>query len=88
MKIKRIIVAMAMASAVAVPVIALGAGPASADSPAGACHGAFANVNGNFGFLGTTGLPFSASSIGGGVPAGPGAAGYNNSVNGGCPLGN
>ena len=53
-------------------------------SSSGACHGAFANVNGNFGTLGTSG---GAHSIGGGVPAGPGAAGYDNSaVSGDCTL--
>ncbi len=53
-------------------------------SSSGLCHGAFANTNGNFGFLGTGG---SASAIGGGVPAGPGSAGYDNSaVSGDCTL--
>ncbi|HET9098565.1 MAG TPA: hypothetical protein VFN51_03020 [Candidatus Saccharimonadales bacterium] len=55
-------------------------------SSSGYCHGAFANTNGNFGTLGTDG---TARSIGGGVPAGTGAAGYNNSaVSGDCTLPN
>lgn len=82
MKIKRIIVTMAMASAVALPALALGAGPASAASTEGACHGAFANVNGNFGFLGALGG--TPGYHDGAVGQDPGATGYNNSVNGGC----
>ena len=59
-------------------------GIAGAMSTSGLCHGAFANTNLNFGYLGTTG---AASLIGGGVPAGPGAAGYDNSaVSGDCTL--
>lgn len=55
-------------------------------SSSGFCHGAFANTNGSFGSLGTSG---DASSIGGGVPAGAGTAGYDNSaVSGDCTLPN
>ncbi len=74
------ITAIAMAMLVGM----VGATGTPTPSSSGACHGAFANVNGNFGYLGTTGI---ASSIGGGVPAGPGAAGYDNSaVSGDCTL--
>ena len=53
-------------------------------STSGYCHGAFANTNGNFGVLGTSSI---AQSIGGGVPAGAGSAGYDNSaVSGDCTL--
>jgi hypothetical protein len=53
-------------------------------SSSGYCHGAFANTNGNFSSLGTSG---GAALIGGGVPEGPGAAGYDNSaVSGDCTL--
>lgn len=84
-RIKAVLLAISVSSLMSLPVIALADGPASAaPSSSGACHGAFANVNGNFGWLGTTG---AASGIGGGVPAGPGAAGYDNSaVSGDCTL--
>lgn len=50
-------------------------------SPCGAGHGAFANVNGNFGFLGAEGgTPgYHDDAVG----QDPGATGYNNS-NTGC----
>ncbi len=55
-------------------------------SSSGYCHGAFANTNGNFGVHGDTSI---VHSIGGGVPAGPGSAGYDNSaVSGDCTLPN
>ncbi len=61
-------------------------GIAGAISTSGACHGAFANTNGNFGTLGLNNGA-GAQSIGGGVPAGAGAAGYDNSaVSGDCTL--
>ena len=83
MKINRMIVAMAMASAVVLPAISLGISPASAASSIeGGCHGAFANINGNFGFLGALGGTPGYHS--GAVGQDPGATGYNNSVNGGC----
>ncbi|HUZ41846.1 MAG TPA: hypothetical protein VMU68_10725 [Acidimicrobiales bacterium] len=87
-RIKTVLLAISIGSVMSLPAVALAASPASAATPSssGACHGAFANVNGNFGSLGTTGV---ASSIGGGVPAGPGAAGYDNSaVSGDCTLPN
>ena len=52
-------------------------------SSSGYCHGAFANINGAPGAPGAGGATWT-----GGVKAGPGAAGYDNSVFGGCPLPN
>ena len=46
-------------------------------SPCGAVHGAFANVNGNFGFLGDDGG--TPGYHDGAVGQDPGATGYNNS---------
>jgi len=46
-------------------------------SPCGAVHGAFANVNGNFGFLGEMGG--TPGYHDGAVGQDPGATGYNNS---------
>jgi hypothetical protein len=50
-------------------------------SSSGYCHGAFANINGAPGAPGPSGATWT-----GGVKAGQGAAGYDNSVFGGCPL--
>jgi hypothetical protein len=47
-------------------------------SPCGAIHGAFANVNGNFGFLGDAGG--TPGYHDGAVGQDPGATGYNNST--------
>lgn len=47
-------------------------------SPCGAVHGAFANVNGNFGFLGDVGG--TPGFHGGAVGQDPGATGFNNST--------
>ena len=47
-------------------------------SPCGAIHGAFANVNGNFGFLGEVGG--TPGYHDGAVGQDPGATGYNNST--------
>ena len=81
------ITAIAMAMLIGVVAAAAGTNQYGSGFPissSGYCHGAFANTNGNFGSLGTSG---TASSIGGGVPAGPGAAGYDNSaVSGDCTL--
>jgi len=93
-RFKKAIIALAIGSASTLPAVVIAAGPASAAgtnqygsgtaSSSGLCHGAFANTNGNFGFLGKVG-----GSVGGGVPAGPGATGYNNSaVSGDCILPN
>ena len=62
-----------------VAALGIGVGGASAEpSPCGAVHGAFANDNGNFGFLGQEwqGAP---NYHGGVVGQEPGATGYNNS---------
>ncbi len=58
----------------------VGATSAVADNNASACgasHGAFANVNGNFGFLGQVGG--TPGYHNGAVGQDPGATGYNNS---------
>ena len=86
--IKTLIIAISISSAMALPALALATTSALAATPSssGACHGAFADTNGNFGWLGTDG---GAARIGGGVPAGAGAAGYDNSaVSGDCTLPN
>jgi hypothetical protein len=70
---KLIILATAVA-ALAIPAVA-GANQAST---CGATHGAFANVNGNFGFLG--GLGGTPGYHDGAVGQDPGATGYNNST--------
>jgi hypothetical protein len=59
--------------------LAIGVGAASADnaSTCGATHGAFANVNGNFGWLGPLGG--TPGYHDGAVGQDPGATGYNNS---------
>ena len=91
-RVRMMIVTLAAGSLAILPA-ALLAGPASAAgvnqymsgtaAASGLCHGAFANTNGNFGVLGSLG-----GSTGGGVPAGPGATGWNNSaVSGDCSLG-
>jgi hypothetical protein len=70
-----------LATVFAVLSIALiGAATASADNNASACgasHGAFANVNGNFGFLGEAGG--TPGYHNGAVGQDPGATGSNNS---------
>jgi hypothetical protein len=64
-----------IAGVAAVPTFAAGGnGPQS--SPCGAVHGAFANVNGNFGWLGAEG---GAAGYHGATGQEPGATGYNNS---------
>lgn len=54
-----------------------GNGDGSQASPCGAVHGAFADVNGNFGFLGQAGG--TPGYHNGAVGQDPGATGYNNS---------
>ena len=92
-RLKRTIIAVAIGSMTVLPAVMLSSGAASASGvnqyntgtagSSGLCHGAFANTNGNFGFLGARG-----GSTSGGVPAGPGATGWNNSaVSGDCTLG-
>jgi hypothetical protein len=74
MKIRQFLIGVAagvvMLAGVAAPVLA-------APSPCGAVHGAFANVNGNFGFLGEEGG--TPGYHNGAVGQEPGATGYNNS---------
>lgn len=60
----------------AVPAFAAGSGGSQASS-CGATHGAFADVNGNFGFLGPLGG--TPGYHNGAVGQEPGATGYNNS---------
>ena len=61
----------------AVPAFAAGNGDGSQASCSGANHGAFADVNGNFGSLGDLGGTPGAHN--GAVGQNPGATGYNNS---------
>ena len=61
----------------AIPAFAAGAGDGSNASACGAVHGAFADVNGNFGFLGQDGG--TPGYHDGAVGQDPGATGYNNS---------
>jgi len=78
-----------LATALAVLSIALiGATAASAENNASVCgasHGAFANVNGNFGFLGEAGG--TPGYHNGAVGQDPGATGSNNSNVCGNPQG-
>lgn len=79
--LKKIVVAVlasaGMVTGFAVPAMAAGAGDGSKASPCGAVHGAFADVNGNFGFLGDVGG--TPGYHDGAVGQDPGATGYNNS---------
>ena len=71
---KKLIGVLAVAAALAIPAAA------SADnqaSPCGAVHGAFANENGNFGFLGEAGG--TPGYHGGARGQETGATGFNNS---------
>ncbi len=61
----------------AIPAFAAGAGDGSQASDCGAGHGAFADVNGNFGFLGAEGG--TPGYHNGAVGQEQGATGYNNS---------
>lgn len=70
---RKLFVALVAAAALAIPAASASAAP----SPSGACHGAFANVNGNFGFLGEVGG--TPGYHNGAVGQEPGATGYNNS---------
>lgn len=71
---KKLITALAVAAALAVPASASAENQAS---PCGASHGAFANENGNFGFLGSLGG--TPGYHNGAVGQEPGATGSNNS---------
>jgi hypothetical protein len=78
--IKKVIVAGAAAAFMLGSVAGLAATPASAaPSDCGSAHGAFANVNGNFGWLGELG---GTPGYHGAVGQQPGATGYNNSHSG------
>jgi hypothetical protein len=66
-----------IAGAAAVPTFAAGQGDGSNASACGAAHGAFADVNGNFGFLGQVGG--TPGYHNGATGQEPGATGYNNS---------
>jgi hypothetical protein len=65
-----------IAGAAAVPAFAAGNNNGPQSSPCGAAHGAFANINGNFGWLGDEG---GAAGYHGVTGQEPGATGYNNS---------
>lgn len=69
-----------MLGSLALPAFAAGSGDGSQASACGAVHGAFADVNGNFGWLGPDG---GTPGYHGAVGQQPGATGYNNS-NTGC----
>lgn len=75
---KIIITAVAVAS-LAVPAVASAATQNSNASPTGATHGAFADVNGNFGSLGADGGASDHGTITGRTS---GATGNNNSTAG------
>ena len=66
-----------MLGSLALPVFAAGSGDGSQASACGAVHGAFADVNGNFGFLGSVGG--TPGYHNGAVGQQPGATGSNNS---------
>ena len=68
------VAALGMFTAAAVPALAA---PGDNASDCGAAHGAFASVNGNFGFLGDVGG--TPGYHGGAKGQDPGATGYNNS---------
>lgn len=70
---RRLICVGTAVAALALPAVA----GANSASVSGACHGAFANVNGNFGFLGALGG--TPGYHNGAVGQDPGATGYNNS---------
>jgi hypothetical protein len=72
--LKKLILTAAFVVALAVPSVGSAANQAS---PCGATHGAFADVNGNFGFLGQVGG--TPGYHGGATGQQPGATGYNNS---------
>jgi hypothetical protein len=76
--VKKLFVTLAAAAALVVPTAASADGNAS---PCGAVHGAFADTNGNFGFLGEAGG--TPGYHDGAVGQDPGATGFNNS-NTGC----
>lgn len=72
---KKLILSVVAVTTLAFSGVALASGTPSCD---GAIHGAFANVNGNFGFLGDVGG--TPGYHDGAVGQDPGATGYNNST--------
>src|SRR3954449_4526327 len=74
---KKLDATLAVLAALAIPTAAPAANNAS---DCGAAHGAFANVNGNFGFLGEAGG--TPGYHGGATGQDAGATGYNNSHTG------
>jgi hypothetical protein len=78
MTIKKAVVGAALSAMMLGALVVPAAVPASAaPSSCGAAHGAFANVNGNFGDLGEVGG--TPGYHNGAVGQEPGATGYNNS---------
>ena len=78
----RLVTIAIIALAMAVPAFAGGSENSNA-SACGATHGAFADVNGDFGFLGALGG--TPGYHDGAVGQDPGATGYNNSHTGCTP---
>ena len=74
---KTLIVTLFAVASLALAGLAFADSSGSSASPCGATHGAFADVNGNFGFLGEVGG--TPGYHGGAVGQDPGATGYNNS---------
>lgn len=74
------IASLLLVGGVAAPVLAAGAGDGSKASPCGAVHGAYADVNGNFGWLGADGG--TPGYHNGATGQDVGATGYNNSHTG------
>lgn len=76
---KRMVLSVVVAGALALPLggVAFADSSGSNASTCGAAHGAFADQNGNFGFLGPLGG--TPGYHGGATGQTPGATGYNNS---------
>ena len=70
---KTLFATLVLVAALAIPAV----GSANNAAPCGATHGAFANMNGNFGFLGDAGG--TPGYHNGATGQDPGATGYNNS---------
>ncbi len=77
---KRLIVGLVMAATATIGFGSVAFADVSSASPCGAVHGAFANTNGNFGFLGADGG--TPGYHNGAVGQDVGATGYNNSTTG------
>jgi hypothetical protein len=75
--VKKIIALATAVVALAIPATSLAASGNNQASDSGATHGAFANVNENFGWLGALGG--TPGYHNGAVGQDPGATGYNNS---------